>query len=120
METYRLTSTIAYLISKRGARELLDLFYDYNSGKFDLSKLKCINADMCLMRHFRNTYSKLPPHFIPYSNNEDSSIIKGSKNHLEKQSDLIEISRVFAKHWYKVYHDPWKTPRIAEVIQSSL
>lgn len=101
------SSTIAYLISKKGANELIESFYSHQYDKFNLSLLKCINADMCLSRFLQEKATKLPPMFIPHLRSDDSFIVSEQPGAISKQFDLIEISRIFAKHWYRMYRPPW-------------
>jgi hypothetical protein len=99
-------STIAYLLSREGASELVNKFYNIPSEKFDLSKLNCLNTDFCLSRHFEEPFVKLPPLFLPKaSSHSDSHIIGAEKKLQEKQGQLVEISRIFTYHWYKSYEE---------------
>jgi hypothetical protein len=104
----RASNCQSYLLSRQGARELMQRYFHAPSGKFDLSSLNCINSDLCLFPTLSNTRTKLPPHFIPYENTKQSIILADSSEGIRKsQADLIEISRVFARHWTLIARPDW-------------
>lgn len=59
-----LASNGAYLLNRRGAQRLLDLFQNPVTGKFDLSPLLCINADLCMLPLLEKKFLRVPPLFL--------------------------------------------------------
>lgn len=93
------SSTTAYVLSAKGASELISTFYNEKTKKFNLSPLKCINADLCLTRHFLHPYVKMPPYFIPHLR------LKSSITHTTDSSEqqmMFEVSRHVAERWSKM------------------
>lgn len=68
----------AYLLSRKGAAELMASNQVKMTGRFNLKNMRCINADLCLMLLVHSRSSHLPPLF-PHAEtslqHSDSSIV---------------------------------------------
>lgn len=72
-----LASNGAYLVSRQGVTELMQALRNKLTKRFDLSNLRCLNADLCLMLLAKRRYIYVPSMFLHAStslNSTDSSI----------------------------------------------
>ena len=91
-----LASNGAYLISSRGIQEVLQSVIHFTTRKLDLTKLRCINADLCLTLFFKTKFLKIPPVFIhskTYENYSESNIVSHDISLANIQHFAVELSR---------------------------
>lgn len=94
---YLLPSTGMYIISKTGAKKIVEMFYNEDTHKYDFSKSPYqIVADV-LLYETANTYATTLPYAFP-------NIDMGSEihpDHLTAHADTIEhIKQVISTHYY--------------------
>ena len=110
-----LASNGAYLLSRQGAQRLMDLFRNPVTGKFNLSPLLCMNADLCMLPLLEKKFLRLPPLFLHkhVSQTELDSDIAG----LQPEEGMVlasvtEGARQRAFDWaqasFHVYSQPYK------------
>lgn len=91
---YLLPSTGMYIISRKGAEKLVDMFYDKNVGKYDFSKSTCQNVADVLLYSSVNAYASCIPFAYP-------SIQMGSLIH----EDHLNAHRLAIKDIKEVVYD---------------
>ena len=77
------------MLSKKGAKEMVDAFYNFDTKLFNLSSLSCINSDICLPCRRANRYAKMPPKFIPYLRSNDSAIVSNDSLEMDMKYNFI-------------------------------
>lgn len=107
-----LASNGAYLLSRRGAQLLMNLFRHPKSGRFDLSSLRCINADLCLLPSLQNKYLRLPPMFLhaPLHASRDSDIAGLESVESEAQVAATRMARDIGLAWAKESFETYSAP----------
>jgi GR25 family glycosyltransferase involved in LPS biosynthesis len=101
---YEFWGTVAYLINRRGIEHIVSA---YGFGKFDLSKLECINADVHLLKSAvpAGSYYIATPPLLTFTDDMKSSVHDTNlhtplgQNPSSHRAHVHAISRQYALEW---------------------
>jgi GR25 family glycosyltransferase involved in LPS biosynthesis len=106
-----LASNGAYLLSRDGAKALLNRFYNEKTLKFDLSSLMCANSDICMLPLLTSKFLRYPPMFMHKHVDLaalDSDIAGLQQEESEIQVSATQDSRENSMMWAKYSFDRHK------------